>query len=212
MTTSSDNEKEKTCSKCNRVFSFSFFHKNSENKTDGLRPDCKSCSAKRHKKYYKKNYGIIKERKKKRRPRTNMLAKEWRKNNPEKVRAYNKSQYEKNSEIYIEYQRTYRKNNKERLREYHKNYSLSHRKQALAKSVFRRARKLCATLPGFEKDLKDIYKKCPAGYHVDHVVPLVSKLVCGLHVPWNLQYLTKEENLRKSNKLVDNFELENDNE
>ena len=38
-------------------------------------------------------------------------------------------------------------------------------------------------------------------FNVDHIIPLQGELVSGLHVPWNLQILTKAENCRKYNNL-----------
>jgi hypothetical protein len=38
------------------------------------------------------------------------------------------------------------------------------------------------------------------GSHVDHIVPLVSRKVCGLHCAANLQIIPADENIRKGNR------------
>ena len=47
--------------------------------------------------------------------------------------------------------------------------------------------------------IREIYVNRPDGYHVDHIIPLRGKLVSGLHVENNLQYLPAQENMRKHN-------------
>ena len=72
-----------------------------------------------------------------------------------------------------------------------------------AQQAKRRAAKLHATpqWADFEA-IKDVYME--AEYfqmHVDHIIPLQGKDVCGLHVWENLQLLSEIENLKKGNRL-----------
>lgn len=52
-----------------------------------------------------------------------------------------------------------------------------------------------------DKKLKEIYQNAKKlGLTVDHIIPLKHPLVSGLHVPENLQLLSREDNTRKYNK------------
>lgn len=65
----------------------------------------------------------------------------------------------------------------------------------------RRARALIATPPWADLvAITKFYAACPPGHEVDHVIPLNGKLVSGLHVMENLQYLKVRDNRTKSNR------------
>lgn len=51
------------------------------------------------------------------------------------------------------------------------------------------------------KQMNEFYANCPPGYEVDHMHPLCGPNFCGLHVPWNLQYLPGLDNRKKGNQL-----------
>ena len=75
-----------------------------------------------------------------------------------------------------------------------------------ADNAARRARQSTGIAKFFKSEIAAIYAACPKGFHVDHVHPLrifegKEHVACGLHVPWNLQYLTVSANRRKRNLL-----------
>jgi len=141
-----------------------------------------------HKKYSLKNKKKLQEKK-----RLYVL------NNKDKIKESSRLYYLKN----LERIKLYRLKNKKKMKKYFVKYNLNNRNLLTALEAKRRAAKLKAT-PKFAnlKKIREIYKNCPKGYHVDHIIPLQGKEVCGLHVEWNLQYLTKSANSSKSNKLI----------
>jgi hypothetical protein len=99
----------------------------------------------------------------------------------------------------------HRDSNRQYYREHARAYYANNKAYFFAYNALRRAKKLQAC-PSWSNlaEIEDIYKNRPPGHHVDHIIPLTNKWVCGLHVPNNLQYLPAKDNLEKSNK----FEFE----
>lgn len=125
----------------------------------------------------------------------NSYTTEWGKTNKKRQeyrKGYNKKWREDNKEKKLEYNRMW---NKTSAGKAYKNM----------KCAERRSKKLNATLPGYEEEIKHIYKTCPEGHHVDHIIPLQGNNVSGLHVPWNLQHLPATENFKKGNKLCESY-------
>ena len=121
-------------------------------------------------------------------------------------------------EAKLKAQVNYRSRNRDELNKKHSDYKKVNRPLCNAQWMKYHANKRNAT-PAWltkeqEADIKAMYnlakkfeKLCNISYHVDHIVPLAGKDVCGLHVPWNLQLLPASINIAKSNKYhgTDNF-------
>lgn len=121
---------------------------------------------------------------------------DWQKANPEKTRA-NRKQWRGRytDKVKAQLQRQYRRNpGKYKLMA--KDYALRLKRAAIALNADQRAEMLM------------IYETCPEGHHVDHIVPLHGKKVCGLHVPWNLCHLPSRENIAKGNSFDPNDPLQ----
>ncbi|SRR6266404_3581489 len=96
--------------------------------------------------------------------------------------------------------REYRKKNLELFARYQRDFKKKYPERHAAQEAKRRAVKLKRT-PCWANlgNIKIIYINCPKGFHVDHIIPLCGKNVCGLHVENNLQYLPAIDNLKKAN-------------
>lgn len=182
----------KTCVKClkDKCESDFYFRKDTKN----YRNSCKSCEKIRTKNYYINNLKICKESRKK--------------------------YYEGNKELFKEKSKKYYHNRKNCLdfkrkkSESFQKWRLNNPEKHAEKERRRRAYLILQTPKWLSKkdiqNIKSIYKMCKnksninekVYYHVDHIIPLKSEVVCGLHVPWNLRIIEATKNLKKYNKLI----------
>lgn len=108
---------------------------------------------------------------------------------------------ENNKETIIRNRAKYYLNNKDSITAYNIRYRKEHPEKSRELVSRRRAAKLNATPPWYEKDLvTELYKQSSKETHIDHIIPLQNRLVCGLHCISNLQAIPAEDNLSKFNK------------
>jgi hypothetical protein len=161
-----------------------------------------------HKEYYKLNKEKIRLRTQlyyqNNKELINKRTKEYVKNNKEKRRLCVKKWSDSHKDDVIQY----RKEHKNEAKEYQKEYRKNHKAEHNHRNANRRAIKRNATVSyaNLEK-IKKYYVVAeilshfmPEKYHVDHIIPLQSELVCGLHHEDNLRVITATDNIRKGNK------------
>lgn len=203
----------KVCPDCKEVKSEDEFYK-SKKTIDGLYRICKSCKSLDYLKYREKD---LLNKKRYREENKEAVAESKKKSVAKKRDHYlqvKRDYYQENKVEILKEMQLYRDNNKEKINERHRLYYLNnsdvYKYNAARRRVLqKRAQPPCLT----EDDLSEIklfYKVTSflekitgEKFHVDHIIPINNDIICGLHVPWNLQILTAKDNIRKSNHLYD---------
>lgn len=168
--------------------------------------------AERRGEYYRANAERIKAQKKAR-----------RREDPEGDRRRRAEYFEKNKARLAHQRREYREKNRETIAEKARKARIAapekyseqdrrHRKSNLAQDCAKVSRRRVAktqAIPGWAdaEAMLTLYLKAKelspvfgVELNVDHVVPLKSPIVCGLHTEHNLQLLEKGDNIRKGNR------------
>lgn len=202
----------KTCSKCGKTKPKDEFASRAAS-LDGLRSQCKAC----RRAGARIVYGAARHEK-----RAAKAA--WRVANPEKIKAIYATYYYANREKEKDRRaaRTattctaeesakraaWRANNLDKDAATRVAWQKANADRTCAYAAARRARKLQATPAWTDDAFVALWYKgasimtqlTGAPYHVDHIVPLKSKLVCGLHAHTNMQILPGADNLKKGNR------------
>jgi hypothetical protein len=173
---------------------------------------CPECNRIATAKYREKNKEYLKEKNKKHQKKWNEKNKNYYKEiyekNKEQIKATAKQRYEENKEQKLALNKKWQQNNKDKRKKIAKKWRQNNKGKVNAITAKRHAAKKQA-IPAWSnlKTVEKIYRKAAKltknmgiKHQVDHIYPLVSKFMCGLHVETNLQILTAEENASKGNR------------
>jgi hypothetical protein len=124
-----------------------------------------------------------------------------------------KERYIENTEKVLLINARWRNKHRDRHRKAQKQWEQKNPSSKYFYTAVRRARKKNATPAWADMDrIKYTYAHCHwlnktfgHNMHVDHIVPLNGKNVCGLHVHTNLQIIPAEENMKKSNRVLEDL-------
>lgn len=121
---------------------------------------------------------------------------EWQNDNKDKVRKANKLWRDNNPEKMAALNKAWRTNNPAKTAARVRKYQAEKRNAAP---------KWLTSQQKLEIDHKYLLARIHEWatgmkWEVDHIAPLQSKEICGLHVPWNLQVIPRRENRTKGNK------------
>lgn len=167
----------KTCTNCKeeKPQTPEYFNRRSAVK-DGLSSWCKDCTKSSYKDWQEENKPYLK--------------KKW------------KEHRESNRERRLEQRRVWYKRYTKYAKDYQKRYARLHKSSVNAKNSSRKAKKIEAT-PAWanQEEIKYIYSLAQEkSLEVDHIVPLKSGDVCGLHCEDNLRCIPSELNMYKGNR------------
>lgn len=170
----------KTCTKCGLEKSFSEFGKHKEG-ANGLRPYCKQCHRDGEKARRLANPEMFREKDRirgvKERARRNATAYNWSINNPAKRKISRAKWGANNPDKRCMYAAVRRVHVSQGTPAWSNVDAIS--------AIYEKAAEI---------------RKLGVNCHVDHIVPLKSPIVCGLHTEANLQLLLADENIAKGNR------------